>query len=198
MLSSSSSSSSSSSVLSSSRPLQRRGIQRHASSNGRSQRSQLRASSTSRDVTTIANVSVPMQILKPNGEPKVVYIFNSKTCDGSAELKDILGNKCVLCSFCLLGSVRKVLTYLSSLTNSPVDTFFDVISFKKKNGKQRGQKILLFFLLLLLLHSSDQSNDRSMKTTTAKKKRAKCADQYSPFLSLPLSSNTTEARCSQK
>ena len=104
MLSSSSSSSSSSSVLSSSRPLQRRGIQRHASSNGRIQRSQLlRASSTSRDVTTIANVSVPMQILKPNGEPKVVYIFNSKACDGSAELKDILGNKCVLCSFCLLG-----------------------------------------------------------------------------------------------
>ena len=99
MLSSSSSSSSSSSVLSSSRPLQRRGIQRHASSNGRIQRSQMRASSTSRDVTTIANVSVPMQILKPNGEPKVVYIFNSTTCDGSAELKDILGNKCVLRPF---------------------------------------------------------------------------------------------------
>jgi len=36
-----------------------------------------------------------VQILKPNGEPKVVYIFNSKTCDGGAELKDILGNKCV-------------------------------------------------------------------------------------------------------
>ena len=144
MLSSSSSSSSSSSVLSSSRPLQRRGIQRHASSNGRSQRSQLRASSTSRDVTTIVNVSVPMQILKPNGEPKVVYIFNSKTCDGSAELKDILGNKCVLCSFCLLGSVRKVLTYLSSLTNSPVDTFFDVISFKKKRKKTRPKNPPLF------------------------------------------------------
>ena len=25
----------------------------------------------------------------------MVYIFNSKTCDGGAELKDILGNKCV-------------------------------------------------------------------------------------------------------
>ena len=47
-------------------------------------------------MTTIANVSVPMQILKPNGEPKVVYIFNSTTCDGSAELKNILGNKYVL------------------------------------------------------------------------------------------------------
>ena len=50
-----------------------------------------KVSSTEQDV--IANNAV--QILKPNGEPKVVYIFNSKTCDGGAELKDILGNKCV-------------------------------------------------------------------------------------------------------
>ena len=51
-----------------------------------------KVSSSQSDVITNNAVQIPT---KPTGEPKVVYIFNSKTCDGGAELKDILGNKCV-------------------------------------------------------------------------------------------------------
>ena len=55
-----------------------------------------KVSSSQSDVITNNAVQIPT---KPTGEPKVVYIFNSKTCDGGAELKDILGNKCVSFSF---------------------------------------------------------------------------------------------------
>jgi hypothetical protein len=72
-----------------------------------------KVSSTEQDV--IANNAV--QILKPNGEPKVVYIFNSKTCDGGAELKDILGNKCVSFFHILLQPQKWARGCLLELTN---------------------------------------------------------------------------------
>ena len=91
-------------------------------------------SSTEQDV--IANNAV--QILKPNGEPKVVYIFNSKTCDGGAELKDILGNKCVsFFPYCYNHKRGREGAYLSSLTNSGLNTFFYVI----KKGKKKKMSV---------------------------------------------------------
>ena len=105
------------------------------------------------------------------GEPKVVYIFNSTTCAGSAELKDILGNKYVL---------RKVLTYLRPLTTSRVDTFFDVIiivnNTKKMEKKTRPKNPPLFPPPLFPPPPPpplERPIDRSMKTTTAKKKQTR-------------------------
>ena len=93
-----------------------------------------KVSSTEQDV--IANNAV--QILKPNGEPKVVYIFNSKTCDGGAELKDILGNKCVsFFPYCYNHKRGREGAYLSSLTNSGLNTFFYVI----KKGKKKKMSV---------------------------------------------------------
>ena len=78
-----------------------------------------KVSSSQSDVITNNAVQIPT---KPTGEPKVVYIFNSKTCDGGAELKDILGNKCV--SFSLLPCRESWLSRECSETNSQRDTFF--------------------------------------------------------------------------
>ena len=68
-----------------------------------------KVSSSQSDVITNNAVQIPT---KPTGEPKVVYIFNSKTCDGGAELKDILGNKCV--SFSLFPNDYERVGYAAS------------------------------------------------------------------------------------
>ena len=76
-------------------------------------------------------------------------------------------------------SVRKVLTYLSSLTNSPVDTFFDVIiivnNTKKMEKKTRPKNPPLFPPPLFPPPPPplERPIDRSMKTTTAKKKQTR-------------------------
>jgi hypothetical protein len=104
-----------------------------------------KVSSTEQDV--IANNAV--QILKPNGEPKVVYIFNSKTCDGGAELKDILGNKCVSFFHILLQPQKWPRGCLLELTN---ELWFVHVFLRHHSQKKRKKKNLTtrleFFLFL--------------------------------------------------
>ena len=103
-----------------------------------------KVSSSQSDVITNNAVQIPT---KPTGEPKVVYIFNSKTCDGGAELKDILGNKCVSFSLnpLLTRELVKPRVRINELTEGHV--FFHFLRGKKYEPIHEQKFKTNFFLI---------------------------------------------------